>query len=105
MPRSLILQVTDFSLVSSSRPMEWESVCSQVTTMFQWSTTQSNMSSNRWSDTRSLRYVLIILETIPQEESQLDWRAYFRILKEKRAIREVSWTENFNLCIEYFAKR
>ncbi|KAM9975672.1 hypothetical protein ACTFIW_000789 [Dictyostelium discoideum] len=39
-PHSLRLQVRDFSMV---RAMEWES----VTTMFQWSTTQSNMSSNR----------------------------------------------------------
>ncbi|KAM9954319.1 hypothetical protein ACTFIW_003860 [Dictyostelium discoideum] len=55
-PHSLRLQVRDFSLVSSSRPMEWKSVCSQVTTMFQWSTTESNMSSN-------LREILALLMT------------------------------------------
>ncbi|KAM9950950.1 hypothetical protein ACTFIT_005031, partial [Dictyostelium discoideum] len=73
-----------------------KSVCFQVTTMFlQWSTTQSNMSSNRremiallmayqslwWSNTRSLSSVRTTLETMPQEESELDWRAYSRILQ------------------------
>ncbi|KAM9994364.1 hypothetical protein ACTFIZ_007597 [Dictyostelium cf. discoideum] len=62
---------------------------------FQWSTTQSNMSSNRremlallmayqalwWSDTRTISSVRKTLETMPQEESQLDWRAYSRILQ------------------------
>ncbi|KAM9985606.1 hypothetical protein ACTFIZ_000243 [Dictyostelium cf. discoideum] len=47
---------------------------------FQWSSTQSNMSSNRWSDTRTISSVRTTLETMPQEESQLDWRAYSRIL-------------------------
>ncbi|KAM9945027.1 hypothetical protein ACTFIT_003277 [Dictyostelium discoideum] len=60
-----------------------------------WSTTQSNMSSNRremlallmayqalwWSDTGSLSSVRTTLETMPQEESELDWRAYSRILQ------------------------
>ncbi|KAM9972501.1 hypothetical protein ACTFIW_006044 [Dictyostelium discoideum] len=62
---------------------------------FQWSTTQSNMSSNRremlallmayqalwWSDTGPISSVRTTLETIPQEESELDWRAYSRILQ------------------------
>ncbi|KAM9997129.1 hypothetical protein ACTFIZ_007913 [Dictyostelium cf. discoideum] len=62
---------------------------------FQWSTTQSNMSSNRremlallmayqalwWPDTRTISSVRTNLETMPQEESQLDWRAYSRILQ------------------------
>ncbi|KAM9948766.1 hypothetical protein ACTFIT_009964 [Dictyostelium discoideum] len=62
---------------------------------FQWSTTQSNMSSNRremlallmayqalwWSNTRSLSSVRTTLETMPQKESELDWRAYSRILQ------------------------
>ncbi|KAM9948583.1 hypothetical protein ACTFIT_009781 [Dictyostelium discoideum] len=62
---------------------------------FQWSTTQSNMSSNRreilallmayqalwWSNTRSLSSVRTTLETMPQEESELNWRAYSRILQ------------------------
>ncbi|KAM9985660.1 hypothetical protein ACTFIZ_012347 [Dictyostelium cf. discoideum] len=62
---------------------------------FQWSSTQSNMSSNRremlallmtyqalwWSDTRTISSVRTTLETMPQEESQLDWRAYSRILQ------------------------
>ncbi|KAM9994367.1 hypothetical protein ACTFIZ_007603 [Dictyostelium cf. discoideum] len=65
---------------------------------FQWSSTQSNMSSNRremlallmayqalwWSDTRTISSVETTLETMPQEESQLDWRAYSRILQCKR---------------------
>ncbi|KAM9957096.1 hypothetical protein ACTFIR_003833 [Dictyostelium discoideum] len=59
---------------------------------FQWSTTQSNMSSNRremlamlmayqalwWSDTGPISSVRTTLETMPQEESELDWRAYSR---------------------------
>ncbi|KAM9997126.1 hypothetical protein ACTFIZ_007906 [Dictyostelium cf. discoideum] len=63
---------------------------------FRWSSTQSNMSSNRgemlallmgyqalsrWSDTRAISSVQKTLETMPQEESQLDWRAYSRILQ------------------------
>ncbi|KAM9975689.1 hypothetical protein ACTFIW_003638 [Dictyostelium discoideum] len=62
---------------------------------FQWSTTQSNMSSNRremlallmayqalwWSDTGPISSVRTTLETMPQEESELDWRAYSRILQ------------------------
>ncbi|KAM9975460.1 hypothetical protein ACTFIW_013341 [Dictyostelium discoideum] len=48
---------------------------------FQWLTTQSNMSSNRWSNTRSLSYVRTTLETMPQKDSQLDWRAFSRILQ------------------------
>ncbi|KAN0001069.1 hypothetical protein ACTFIZ_002292 [Dictyostelium cf. discoideum] len=62
---------------------------------FQWSTTQSNMSSNLremlallmayqalwWSDTRTISSVRTTLETMPQEESQLDWRVYSRILQ------------------------
>ncbi|KAM9994138.1 hypothetical protein ACTFIZ_002960 [Dictyostelium cf. discoideum] len=62
---------------------------------FQWSSTQSNMSSNRremlallmayqalwWSDTRTISSVRTTLETMPQEESQLDWRAYSSILQ------------------------
>ncbi|EAL73840.1 hypothetical protein DDB_G0267206 [Dictyostelium discoideum AX4] len=34
-----------------------------------------------WSDTRSLSSVRTTLETMPQEESELDWRAYSRILQ------------------------
>ncbi|KAM9951197.1 hypothetical protein ACTFIT_012303 [Dictyostelium discoideum] len=88
---------------------------------FQWSTTQSNMSSNRremlallmayqalwWSDTRSLNSVRTTLETMPQEESELDWRAYSRILqcpvinaKEQRSgvvsILELTWLDDTN---------
>ncbi|KAM9985600.1 hypothetical protein ACTFIZ_000231 [Dictyostelium cf. discoideum] len=62
---------------------------------FQWSSTQSNMSSNRremlgllmayhalwWSDTRTISSVRTTLETMHQEESQLDWKEYFRILQ------------------------
>ncbi|KAM9954853.1 hypothetical protein ACTFIW_000956 [Dictyostelium discoideum] len=62
---------------------------------FQWSTTQSNMSPNRremlallmayqalwWSDTGPISSVRTTLETMPQEESELDWRAYSRILQ------------------------
>ncbi|KAM9954908.1 hypothetical protein ACTFIW_001011 [Dictyostelium discoideum] len=38
-------------------------------------------STSRWSNTRSLNYVRKTLETMPQEESQFDWRAYSRILQ------------------------
>ncbi|KAM9954846.1 hypothetical protein ACTFIW_000949 [Dictyostelium discoideum] len=62
---------------------------------FQWPTTQSDMSSNRremlallmayqalwWSDTGPISSVRTTLETMPQEESELDWRAYSRILQ------------------------
>ncbi|KAM9984513.1 hypothetical protein ACTFIZ_007578 [Dictyostelium cf. discoideum] len=34
-----------------------------------------------WSDTRTISSVRTTLETMPQEESQLDWRAYSRILQ------------------------
>ncbi|KAM9985602.1 hypothetical protein ACTFIZ_000237 [Dictyostelium cf. discoideum] len=109
-PHSSRGQVRDFSLVNSSKPMEWKrnksipSFDYVLTTdasesgagatlkkgnkviktwSFQWSSTQSNMSSNRremlallmayqalwWSDTRTIK------------ESQLDWRAYSRILQ------------------------
>ncbi|EAL73842.1 hypothetical protein DDB_G0267210 [Dictyostelium discoideum AX4] len=34
-----------------------------------------------WSNTRSLSSVRTTLETMPQEESELDWRAYSRILQ------------------------
>ncbi|KAN0033180.1 hypothetical protein ACTFIV_005187 [Dictyostelium citrinum] len=75
---------------------------------FQWSTTQSNMSSNRremlpllmanqalcrnlnnalvhewsrWSNQRSISSLRTALEAVSQEESQLDWRAHSRILQ------------------------
>ncbi|KAM9955106.1 hypothetical protein ACTFIW_008770 [Dictyostelium discoideum] len=49
------------------------------TWLFQLSTTQSNMTSNR----REMLELSVrtTLETIPQEESKLDWRAYSRILQ------------------------
>ncbi|KAM9974234.1 hypothetical protein ACTFIR_003950 [Dictyostelium discoideum] len=61
---------------------------------FQWSTTKSNMSSNRremiallmasqelwWPYTKSLSSGRTTLEKMHQEESQLDWRAFSRIL-------------------------
>ncbi|KAN0033193.1 hypothetical protein ACTFIV_005204 [Dictyostelium citrinum] len=54
---------------------------------FQWSTTQSNMSSNRreilalWSNPRSISPLRTTLEAVSQEESQLDWRPHSRILQ------------------------
>ncbi|KAM9975456.1 hypothetical protein ACTFIW_013337 [Dictyostelium discoideum] len=66
-----------------------------TTWSFQWSITQSNMSSNRremlallmayqalwWSDTGPISSVRTTLETMPQKESELDCRAYSRILQ------------------------
>ncbi|KAN0025783.1 hypothetical protein ACTFIU_000046 [Dictyostelium citrinum] len=57
---------------------------------FQWSATQSNMSSNpedsnrqqpRWSNPGSISPLRTALEAVSQEESQLDWRAHHRILQ------------------------
>ncbi|KAM9954284.1 hypothetical protein ACTFIW_003825 [Dictyostelium discoideum] len=90
---------------------------------FQWSTTQSNMSSNRrkmlallmayqalcrkmlallmayqalwWSDTGPISYVRTTLETMPQEESELDWRAYSRILQWKSNFEEGFYNTDF----------
>ncbi|KAM9975921.1 hypothetical protein ACTFIR_009762 [Dictyostelium discoideum] len=84
---------------------------------FQWSTTQSNMSSNRremlallmayqalwWSDTGSISSVRTTLETMPQEESQLDWRAYSRILQcKRRPPQPSSYTRFRNFCSSNF---
>ncbi|KAM9975308.1 hypothetical protein ACTFIW_010336 [Dictyostelium discoideum] len=80
----------------------------------QWSTTQSNMSSNRreilallmayqalwWSDTGSISFVGTTLETMPQEESELDWRAYSRILQCKNRPPQPSFREGSQIIVQ-----
>ncbi|KAM9954876.1 hypothetical protein ACTFIW_000979 [Dictyostelium discoideum] len=81
---------------------------------FQWSTTQSNMSSNRremlallmayqalwWSDTGPISSVRKTLETMPQEESELDWRAYSRILQCKSRPPQPSFRDESQIIIQ-----
>ncbi|KAM9955109.1 hypothetical protein ACTFIW_008773 [Dictyostelium discoideum] len=81
---------------------------------FQWSTTQSNMSSNRremlallmayqalwWSDTGPICSVRTTLETMPQEESELDWRAYSRILQCKSRPPQPSFRDESQIIIQ-----
>ncbi|KAM9954309.1 hypothetical protein ACTFIW_003850 [Dictyostelium discoideum] len=81
---------------------------------FQWSTTQSNMSSNRremlallmayqalwWSDTGPISSVRTTLETMPQEESELDWRAYSRILQCKSRPPQPSFRDESQIVIQ-----
>ncbi|KAM9985632.1 hypothetical protein ACTFIZ_000228 [Dictyostelium cf. discoideum] len=47
-----------------------------LTVLNQW-----NGKEIRWSDTITISSVRTTLETMPQEESQLDWRVYSRILQ------------------------
>ncbi|KAM9975496.1 hypothetical protein ACTFIW_012080 [Dictyostelium discoideum] len=81
---------------------------------FQWSITQSNMSSNRrdmlallmayqalwWSDTGPISSVRTTLETMPQEESELDWRAYSRILQCKSRPPQPSFRDESQIIIQ-----
>ncbi|KAM9954848.1 hypothetical protein ACTFIW_000951 [Dictyostelium discoideum] len=81
---------------------------------FQWSTTQSNMSSNRremlallmayqalwWSDTGHISSVRTTLETMPQEESELDWRAYSRILQSKSRPPQPSFRDESQIIVQ-----
>ncbi|KAM9945017.1 hypothetical protein ACTFIT_003267 [Dictyostelium discoideum] len=79
---------------------------------FQWSTTQSNMSSNRremlallmayqaWSNTRSLSSIRTTMETMPQEESELDWRAYSRILQCKSRPPQPSFRDESQIIVQ-----
>ncbi|KAM9967291.1 hypothetical protein ACTFIR_007531 [Dictyostelium discoideum] len=81
---------------------------------FQWSTIQSNMSSNRremlallmayqalwWSDTGSISSVRTTLETMPQEESELDWRAYSRILQCKSRPPQPSFRDESQIIVQ-----
>ncbi|KAM9957106.1 hypothetical protein ACTFIR_003843 [Dictyostelium discoideum] len=81
---------------------------------FQWSTTQSNMSSNRremlallmayqalwWSDTGPISSVRTTLETMPQEESELDWRAYSRILQCKSRPPQPSFRDESQIIVQ-----
>ncbi|KAM9954748.1 hypothetical protein ACTFIW_003348 [Dictyostelium discoideum] len=81
---------------------------------FQWSITQSNMSSNRremlallmayqalwWSDTGPISSVRTTLETMPQEESELDWRAYSRILQCKSRPPQPSFRDESQIVIQ-----
>ncbi|KAM9954861.1 hypothetical protein ACTFIW_000964 [Dictyostelium discoideum] len=81
---------------------------------FKWSTTQSNMSSNRremlallmayqalwWSDTGPISSVRTTLETMPQEESKLDWRAYSRILQCKSRPPQPSFRDESQIIVQ-----
>ncbi|KAM9994450.1 hypothetical protein ACTFIZ_012917 [Dictyostelium cf. discoideum] len=68
-PHSARGQVRDFSLVNSSKPMEWKRNKS-ISKLRLYSHNQCSESGAGAT-----------LETMPQEESQLDWRAYSRILQ------------------------
>ncbi|KAM9974261.1 hypothetical protein ACTFIR_012782 [Dictyostelium discoideum] len=78
---------------------------------FQWSTTQSNMSSNRREMlallmayqalyTGPISSVRTTLETIPQEESELDWRAYSRILQCKSRRPQPSFRDESQIVVQ-----
>ncbi|KAM9972521.1 hypothetical protein ACTFIW_006064 [Dictyostelium discoideum] len=81
---------------------------------FQWSITQSNMSSNRremlallmayqalwWSDTGPISSVRTTLETMPQKESELDWRAYSRILQCKSRPPQPSFRDESQIIVQ-----
>ncbi|KAM9954679.1 hypothetical protein ACTFIW_003279 [Dictyostelium discoideum] len=87
------------------------------TWLFQWSTTQSNMSSNRremlallmeyqalwWSDTGPISSVRTTLETLPQEESQLDWRAYSRIIQCKSRPPQPSFRDESQIIVQFWS--
>ncbi|KAM9957063.1 hypothetical protein ACTFIR_003800 [Dictyostelium discoideum] len=81
------------------------------TWLFQWSTTQSNMSSNRREMfallmayqalyTGPISSVRTTLEIMPQEESQLDWRAYSRILQCKSRPHQLSFRDESQIVIQ-----
>ncbi|KAM9975311.1 hypothetical protein ACTFIW_010339 [Dictyostelium discoideum] len=125
----------------NSKPMEWEEISlfasydyvlttdasesgagatlkkgnkTNKTWSVQWSTTQSNMSSNRrkmlallmayqalwWSDTGPISSVRTTLETMPQEESELDWRAYSRILQCKSRPPQPSFRDESQIIVQ-----
>ncbi|KAM9967323.1 hypothetical protein ACTFIR_007563 [Dictyostelium discoideum] len=81
---------------------------------FQWLTTQSNMSSNRremlallmayqalwWSDTGPISSVRTTLQTMSQEESELDWRAYSRILQCKSRPPQPSFRDESQIVVQ-----
>ncbi|KAM9967312.1 hypothetical protein ACTFIR_007552 [Dictyostelium discoideum] len=89
---------------------------------FQWSTTQSKMSSNRREmlallmayqalcrklnncklkiQTDNTTTVWTTLETMPQEESELDWRAYSRILQCKSRPPQSSFRDESQIIVQ-----
>ncbi|KAM9955147.1 hypothetical protein ACTFIW_008811 [Dictyostelium discoideum] len=64
---------------------------------FQWSTTQSNMSSNR---REMLALLMAYQETMSQEESELDWRAYSRILQCKSPPPQPSFRDESQIIVQ-----
>ncbi|KAM9962835.1 hypothetical protein ACTFIR_005752 [Dictyostelium discoideum] len=68
---------------------------------FQWSTTQSNISSNRREMLALLMAsVRTTLETIPQEESELDLRTYYRILQCKSRPPQPSFRDESQIIVQ-----
>ncbi|KAM9975468.1 hypothetical protein ACTFIW_012052 [Dictyostelium discoideum] len=53
-----------------------------------------------WSDTRPISSVRTTLETMPQEESQLDWRAYSRILQCKSRSPQPSFRDESQIIVQ-----
>ncbi|EAL60313.1 hypothetical protein DDB_G0294344, partial [Dictyostelium discoideum AX4] len=53
-----------------------------------------------WSNTRSLSSVRTTLETMPQEESELDWRAYSRILQCKSRPPQPSFRDESQIIVQ-----
>ncbi|KAM9972448.1 hypothetical protein ACTFIW_008867 [Dictyostelium discoideum] len=53
-----------------------------------------------WSDTRFLGSVRTAMETMPQEESQLDWRAYSRILQCKSRPPQPSFRDESQIIVQ-----
>ncbi|KAM9975414.1 hypothetical protein ACTFIW_007682 [Dictyostelium discoideum] len=52
-----------------------------------------------WSDTEPISSVRTTLETMPQEESELDWRAYSRILQCKSRPPQPSFRDESQIII------
>ncbi|KAM9975301.1 hypothetical protein ACTFIW_010329 [Dictyostelium discoideum] len=53
-----------------------------------------------WSDTGLISSVRTTLETMPREESQLDWRAYFRILQCKSRPPQPSFRDESQIIVQ-----
>ncbi|KAM9975408.1 hypothetical protein ACTFIW_007676 [Dictyostelium discoideum] len=52
-----------------------------------------------WSDTGPISSVRTTLETMPQEESKLDWRAYSRILQFKSRPPQPSFRDELQIIV------
>ncbi|KAM9955066.1 hypothetical protein ACTFIW_008730 [Dictyostelium discoideum] len=63
-------------------------------------TTDASESGAGWSDTGPICSVRTTLETMPQEESELDWRAYSRILQCKSRPPQQSFSDESQIIIQ-----